>query len=83
MAAEHVTINVEELYVGLAKLDQLEDYIRRVLDQAGEGNEVTITGKGPIWLYLRLAHALHGKALRLIYQAPNAENVLIFDHNPY
>ena len=83
MAYQTVTINVEELYVGLAKLDQLEEYTQRVLNQAGEGNEVIMTGKGPIWLYLKLAHALHGKALRLIYRAPNAEHVLIFDHDPY
>jgi CRISPR-associated Csx3 family protein len=41
---------------------------------------VVLTGRGPIWLYLRLAHALHGVARTLTYRAPEAGDVLVFDH---
>lgn len=50
--------------------------------RAGEGNEVVLTGAGPVWLYLKIAHALHGKARRLIYRSPVTGDVVIFDHSP-
>lgn len=40
-------------------------------------------GPGPVWLYLAVAHALHGKARRLYYSSPVTGEVLIFGHNPY
>lgn len=38
--------------------------------KAGSGNEVVLTGAAPVWLYLKIAHALHGKAKKLIYRSP-------------
>ncbi|MFZ8852729.1 MAG: CRISPR-associated protein Csx3 [Armatimonadota bacterium] len=39
-----------------------------------------LTGQAPIWLYLAVAHDLHGKARRLLYTSPTTGEVLIFDH---
>jgi CRISPR-associated protein (Cas_csx3) len=50
---------------------------------AGEGNEVILTGPAPVWLYLKIAHALHGKARKLIYHSPVTGDVVIFDHDPF
>jgi len=77
-------ISLENLYVNSrsAKLSRLDDYITRALDLAGEGNDVVLTGAGPVWLYLKIAHALHGKARKLIYRSPVTGDVVIFDHSP-
>ena len=80
---ETVIVNIEELYEGTAKLSKLDDYVKDVLKRVGEGNEVILTGAGPVWLYLKIAHALHSKALRLIYRSPVAGDVVVFDHSPY
>lgn len=42
-----------------------------------------LTGPGPVWLYLRLAHILHGRARRLVYSSPVTGDVVIFDHDPF
>jgi len=80
-----ITINVSTLYAttGTAKLSQLAEYESEVLRQAGSGNIVKLTGPGPVWLYLKLAHALHGKALKLIYDSPATGEVVIFNHDPH
>lgn len=41
--------------------------------------EVILTGPGPIWGYLMIAHALHGRAAKLTYAAPNA-TIVIYAH---
>jgi len=78
-----ITIDVKELYEDQAKLNKQEVYIGKALELAGLGNEVVLTGQGPIWLYLMIAHALHGKAKSLYYSSPVTGNVKIFDHNPF
>jgi CRISPR-associated Csx3 family protein len=78
-----VVIDVEALYRELgatALQEHLSAYERAALQQADEGEEVVLTGRGPIWLYLRLAHVLHGAARSLSYRAPEAGEVRIFDH---
>jgi len=80
---ETVEIDVGTLYTGQAKLSELPAYMERTLALAGDGNEVVLTGQGPIWLYLKLAHALHGKTRRLIYKSPAAGKVTVFDHDPF
>jgi CRISPR-associated Csx3 family protein len=80
--AQHVIINIEELYTGTAKLSELDTYIQKARKLAGEGNEVVLTGAGPVWLYLKIAHALHGVARKLIYRSPVTGDVVIFDHSP-
>ncbi|WP_449241542.1 TIGR02221 family CRISPR-associated protein [Desulfoscipio gibsoniae] len=77
-----IMIDLKEIYGEIAKLDKTTDYISRVLDRAGEGKEVVITGQGPVWLYLKVAHALHGKAKRLFYNSLATGLVTVFDHDP-
>jgi len=75
-----VVIDLKSLYGEVAKLDELPIYLERAKELAGEGNEVVLTGQAPVWLYLAVAHALHGKARRLLYTSPTTGEVLIFDH---
>ena len=43
--------------------------------------DVILTGAGPVWGHLVIAHALHGRAQTLIYAAPNAPyGIRIFNH---
>lgn len=76
-------IDLGLLFSGAAKLSDLPTYIEKALEQAGEGNEVVLTGKAPVWLYLTVAHALHGKAKKLTYRSPVTGYVVIFDHDPF
>lgn len=78
----NVTIDLSIFYTTNAKLSELDEYISKAKDLAGEGNEVVLTGAGPVWLYLKIAHALHGKAKKLIYRSPVTGDVVIFDHSP-
>jgi CRISPR-associated Csx2 family protein len=75
-----IVIDLKSLYGEVAKLDELPHYIERAKELAGEGHEVVLTGQAPIWMYLAIAHALHGKARRLLYDSPVTGEVLIFDH---
>ena len=83
LAGARVVIDLSTFYQGTARLDELPYYIERAKELAGEGNEVVLTGQAPIWMYLAIAHALHGKARRLIYSSPVTGEVLIFDHDPF
>jgi hypothetical protein len=56
--------------------------LQKALSLAGEGNDVILTGQAPVWLYLKIAHALHGKAKKLIYRSLVTGDVVIFDHSP-
>lgn len=47
---------------GQLKPRDLAAYIETTLAVADEDNEVVLTGQGAIWLYLKVAYALHGKA---------------------
>lgn len=80
-----ITIDISELYAaaGVAKLAELPEYERTAIERAGRGNDVTLTGPGPVWLYLRLAHALHGTVRRLCYDSPVTGEIVIHDHNPF
>jgi hypothetical protein len=77
-------IRISSLYSrkSSAKLLDLNEYVAQATEIAGEGNDVVLTGQGPIWLYLKIAHALHGKARKLIYRSPVTRDVVIFDHSP-
>lgn len=78
-----VVIDLSRLYEDRAKLAELPLYITEVKRQAGEGQEVILTGPAPVWLYLKAAHALHGVARRLIYRSPAAGDIEVFDHSPF
>lgn len=82
-----VIININKLFAtrknkDTAKIKKLDTYIAKALSLAGEGNEVILTGQAPVWLYLKIAHALHGKAKKLIYRSPVTGDIIIFDHSP-
>jgi hypothetical protein len=80
-----ITIDIDKVYgkPNNALLEKTDDYVKKVLKLAGEGNIITLTGGGPIWLYLIIAHALHGKARKLYYRTPaiKGKRILVFDHS--
>ena len=78
-----VVIDLNSIFTNTAKLTELDLYTQKAKELAGEGNEVVLTGAAPVWLYLKVAHALHGKARKLIYRSPVTGDVVIFDHSPY
>ena len=78
-----IVVDLKTLYGETAKLSLLPQYLEQVLELAGEGQEVVLTGAAPVWLYLTIAHALHGKAKRLIYRSPVTGDVVIFNHDPF
>jgi hypothetical protein len=45
-----------------------------------EPSDVTLSGPGPVWGYLSIAHALHGRVRVLKYAAPNAPDIAVFRH---
>lgn len=45
-----------------------------------EGLNVVLTGAGPVWGYLSIAHSLHGIVKQLSYTAPNTPSITIFKH---
>ncbi|MBB1074452.1 hypothetical protein HUU62_08520 [Rhodoferax sp. 4810] len=40
----------------------------------------TLTGAGPVWGHLCIAHALHGRVAKLTYAAPNCPAIVVFAH---
>ena len=82
MPVSEIVINIDSFFDETAKLSDLPSYIRKALNLAGEGNDIVLTGRAPVWLYLKIAHALHGKARKLIYRSPVTGDVIIFDHSP-
>lgn len=78
-----VVIDVSKLYSEKAKLDELAHYEQEAIELSSSGKAVVLTGPGPVWLYLKIAHALHGKAKKLVYRSPVTGDVIIFDHDPF
>jgi hypothetical protein len=79
-----IILDLQTLYAptGTAKLGDLPAYEARVKELVAPGAEVTMTGNAPVWLYLRLAHALHGRAKKLFYDSPVTGRMEIFNHDP-
>ncbi len=77
-----ITIDLKTFYSDAAKLADLDTYIQKAKEMAGDGKDIVITGQAPVWLYLKIAHSLHGKARKLIYRSPVTGDVLIFDYSP-
>lgn len=77
------TIDLSTLFVETAKIDEIQRYLDKVNEMPLDGAEVILTGAAPVWLYLKIAHALHGRAKRLYYESPVTGRVMIFDHDPY
>ena len=42
--------------------------------------DVTLSGPGPVWGYLTIAHSLHGRVRTLVYAAPNTPAIIVFSH---
>lgn len=78
-----VTIDIKSLYGDTAKLEKLAEYTSKAKELAGSGNDVVLTGPAPVWLYLAVAHTLHGVAKSLAYDSPVTGKVVIFNHNPF
>lgn len=79
------TLDVSTLYdhPNPAKQSELPSYLQHALAVTPPGSAVVITGQGPIWLYLSVAHTLHGIARRLVYRSPEAGEVVVFDHDSH
>ncbi|MDO9578457.1 MAG: CRISPR-associated protein Csx3 [Candidatus Cloacimonadales bacterium] len=77
------TINLSHLYTGQAKLKDLPQYLHKIKKMHTRGEDVIISGQAPVWLYLKIAHELHGIARSLTYNSPVTGEVIIFDHNPF
>lgn len=83
MDRDRIVIDLSSFYQGNAKLADLPGYVAKAEQVAGQGKEIVLTGKAPVWLYLKIAHALHGKARKLSYSSPVTGEVVIFDHSPF
>lgn len=77
-------INVENVYGKSegknALLSEIPNYVDMVTKLAEGKKIVTLTGAGPVWLYLIIAHVLHGKVALLQYDSPVTGHVTIHDH---
>lgn len=81
-----VEINVLHLYSqnGLAeqaKLSKLDEYCNKALSLVQHGDEVVLTGPGPVWLYLKIACVLYTKVTKLIYKSPVTGEVEVLNFN--
>ena len=83
MTSPRQVIDLRTLYGETAKLGDLTSYLERAKALAGDGNDIVLTGQAPVWLYLKVAHALHGRAKKLTYTSPVTGEVVIFDHDPF
>lgn len=80
---ERVTVNVAELYGEKALTEKRDSYIAAALKWVGQAKEVTLTGIGPVWLYLLIGKALHGKVSKLVYTSPTSGDIVVFDNLSY
>lgn len=80
-----MTLDLSTLYAdtGTAKRADLPGYEARVKELVPPGADVALTGNGPVWLYLRLARSLHGRARKLCYDSPVTGPVEGFNHDPH
>lgn len=60
-------------------LSRLPQYVEKVLNIAGVGNEVVLCGRAPIWLYLAVLQELQNVANSVIYSSAETGNLVIFD----
>lgn len=79
---QEVTIDVENIYSSYgeqATFENLDQYLTDAKTQAGLGSKVTLTGRGPIWLYMLIQHDLHGTIQALKYDSPMTGEVEIYN----
>lgn len=78
-----IQIDLSTLFSDRATLESLTAYKNQAIEIAGDGHEVVLTGAAPVWMYLGIAHALHGKVKKLLYHSPVTGEVEIFNHDPF
>ena len=81
---EETIIDLSTFFSPRAKFSEISSYKQKAIDLAvaGNGKEVVLTGVAPVWLYLAIAHELHGKVKSLIYRSPVTGDAVIGDYAP-
>ena len=79
---QEVIIDFSTFYTSRAKFSGLSSYRQKAIDLADNDKEVILTGAAPVWLYLDISHALHGKVKSLIYRSPVTGDVVVGDYAP-
>ena len=81
---EEIIIDLSTFYTSRARFSELCSYRQKAINLAvaGNGKEVVLTGAAPVWLYLDIAHALHGRVKSLIYRNPVTGDAVIGDYAP-
>lgn len=79
---DKIIIDLSTMYQDTAKLDAMNEYCTDAEESAGKGNDIILTGRAPVWMYLSVAHHLHGVAKSLSYDSPVTGVVSIFNHDP-
>ena len=77
-----IVIDLSTFYTLRAKFSEISSYRQEAIDLAGNDKEVILTGAAPVWLYLDIAHALHGKVKSLVYRSPVTGDAVIGDYAP-
>ena len=81
-------VDLSSFFPPRAKFSEISSYIEKARDFAGNNKEVVLTGAAPVWLYLAIAHELHGKVKSLVYRSPvtngciSSSDVVIGDYAP-
>ena len=83
MNTSEYIIDLSNLFKKKAKFMDLPAYLDAIREMPIDGGNVVLTGPAPVWLYLKVAHSLHGRAGKLFYDSPASGRVLIFDHDPF
>ena len=77
-----IVIDLSTFYTSRARFSELSSYRQKAIDLAGNDKEVVLTGVAPVWLYLDIANALHGRVKSLIYRNPVTGDAVIGDYAP-
>lgn len=75
-------IDIKKIYGETAKLSLLAEYETAAIKLAAGHKMVTLTGAGPVWLYLRLSRALEASDRTLLYDSPVTGIVHIWGEEP-
>jgi len=82
VTCREVVIDLSTFFSPRAKFSELSSYRQKAINLAGNDKEVILTGAAPVWLYLDIAHALHGKVKSLVYRSPVTGDAVIGDYAP-
>ena len=79
---QEVIIDFSTFYSSRAKFSEISSYRQKAIDLADNDKEVVLTGVAPVWLYLDIANALHGRVKSRIYRNPVTGDAVIGDYAP-